>query len=72
MASPPAAAARYLQVKQYVLARISAGTLAVGEEVADWLAPVREAYLELRDDTDRIEDILLVLTYSGRTPDWPG
>jgi tryptophanyl-tRNA synthetase len=32
--------------------------LAVGEEVADWLAPVREAYLELREDTDRIEDIL--------------
>jgi tryptophanyl-tRNA synthetase len=32
--------------------------VAVGEEVADWLAPVREAYTELREDTDRIEDIL--------------
>jgi tryptophanyl-tRNA synthetase len=32
--------------------------VAVGEEVANWLAPVREAYLELRDDADRIEDIL--------------
>ena len=32
--------------------------VAVGEEVANWLAPVREAFLELRDDTDRIEDIL--------------
>jgi len=32
--------------------------VAVGEEVADWLAPVREAFLELREDTDRIEDIL--------------
>jgi tryptophanyl-tRNA synthetase len=32
--------------------------LAVGEEVADWLAPVRAAFLELRDDTDRIEDVL--------------
>jgi tryptophanyl-tRNA synthetase len=32
--------------------------VAVGEEVADWLAPVRAAYLELRDDVDRIEDIL--------------
>ncbi len=32
--------------------------VAVGEEVANWLAPVRAAFLELRDDTDRIEDIL--------------
>ena len=32
--------------------------LAVGEEVADWLAPVRAAYLELREDSDRLEDIL--------------
>jgi tryptophanyl-tRNA synthetase len=31
---------------------------AVGTEVAEWLAPVRERYLELREDTDRIEDIL--------------
>jgi tryptophanyl-tRNA synthetase len=31
---------------------------AVGTEVAEMLAPVRERYLELRDDTDRIEDIL--------------
>ena len=29
----PPAAARYLQVKQFVLARISAGTLAVGDRV---------------------------------------
>jgi tryptophanyl-tRNA synthetase len=32
--------------------------LAVGEAVAGWLAPVRAAYGELRDDTDRIEDVL--------------
>jgi tryptophanyl-tRNA synthetase len=31
---------------------------AVGEEVADWLAPVREAFLELRHDADRLEEIL--------------
>jgi tryptophanyl-tRNA synthetase len=31
---------------------------AVGEEVADWLAPVRAAFLELREDSDRLEDIL--------------
>lgn len=30
---------------------------AVGEEVAAWLAPVRERYLELREDTDAIEGI---------------
>jgi tryptophanyl-tRNA synthetase len=30
----------------------------VGEEVADWLAPVRHRYLELREDTDAIEDFL--------------
>ena len=30
---------------------------AVGEEVADWLAPVRERYLELREDTAAIEAI---------------
>jgi tryptophanyl-tRNA synthetase len=30
----------------------------VGEEVADWLAPVRERYLALRDDTGAIEDFL--------------
>jgi tryptophanyl-tRNA synthetase len=30
----------------------------VGEEVADWLAPVRERYLALRDDTGTIEDFL--------------
>src|SRR3954447_11052003 len=30
----------------------------VGEEVAAWVAPVRERYLELRDDKDAIEDIL--------------
>jgi tryptophanyl-tRNA synthetase len=32
--------------------------LAVGTEVADWLAPVRAEYLELREDTERIEDFL--------------
>src|SRR3954449_5520914 len=31
---------------------------AVGEEVAAWLAPVRERYLELRDDTAQIESFL--------------
>jgi tryptophanyl-tRNA synthetase len=31
---------------------------AVGEEVAAWLAPVRERYLDLRDDTARIEAFL--------------
>ena len=31
---------------------------AVGTEVAEWLAPVRERYTELREDTDRIEDAL--------------
>jgi tryptophanyl-tRNA synthetase len=30
---------------------------AVGEEVAAWLAPVRERYLELREDTAAIEEI---------------
>jgi tryptophanyl-tRNA synthetase len=31
---------------------------AVGEEVAAWLTPVRERYLDLRGDTDTIEDYL--------------
>ena len=31
---------------------------AVGEEVAAWLAPVRERYLELREDTTAIEAFL--------------
>ncbi len=31
---------------------------AVGEEVAAWLAPVRERYLELREDTAAIEAFL--------------
>ena len=31
---------------------------AVGDEVADWLAPVRERYGELRGDEDALEDIL--------------
>jgi tryptophanyl-tRNA synthetase len=31
---------------------------AVGAEVADWLAPVRAEYLELREDTERIEAFL--------------
>jgi tryptophanyl-tRNA synthetase len=30
----------------------------VGAEVADWLAPVRERYAELREDAEAIEDIL--------------
>jgi tryptophanyl-tRNA synthetase len=32
--------------------------LTVGEEVADWLAPVRERYADLREDTEAIEEIL--------------
>jgi tryptophanyl-tRNA synthetase len=32
----------------------------VGEEVAAWLAPVRERYLELREDTGAIEEIFRV------------
>jgi tryptophanyl-tRNA synthetase len=31
---------------------------AVGDEVATWLAPVRERYLELRADEDALEDVL--------------
>jgi tryptophanyl-tRNA synthetase len=31
---------------------------AVGDEVADWLAPVRERYTDLRADDDVLEDIL--------------
>jgi tryptophanyl-tRNA synthetase len=31
---------------------------AVGEEVAEWLSPVRERYLELREDTAAIEAFL--------------
>jgi tryptophanyl-tRNA synthetase len=31
---------------------------AVGDEVAEWLAPVREAYVELRADEDALEGIL--------------
>jgi tryptophanyl-tRNA synthetase len=31
---------------------------AVGDEVAEWLAPVREAYTELRGDERRLEEIL--------------
>jgi tryptophanyl-tRNA synthetase len=30
----------------------------VGEEVADWLAPVRERYADLRENVEAIEDIL--------------
>jgi tryptophanyl-tRNA synthetase len=32
----------------------------VGEEVAAWLAPVRERYLDLREDTEAIEEFLAV------------
>ncbi len=32
--------------------------VAVGEAVADWLAPVRERYAELRPDADALEDAL--------------
>jgi tryptophanyl-tRNA synthetase len=31
---------------------------AVGDEVAAWLAPVRERYTELRGDEDALEDVL--------------
>jgi tryptophanyl-tRNA synthetase len=31
---------------------------AVGDEVAEWLAPVRERYMELRGDEARLEEIL--------------
>ena len=31
---------------------------AVGDEVAAWLAPVRERYAELRGDEEALEDIL--------------
>jgi tryptophanyl-tRNA synthetase len=31
---------------------------AVGDEIADWLAPVRERYIELRADEDALEDVL--------------
>src|SRR5579859_2442670 len=41
-APAPPAAARYLQVKQFVLARISAGTLAVGDRVPSENELVRE------------------------------
>jgi GntR family histidine utilization transcriptional repressor len=40
--SSPPATARYLQVKQYVLSRISAGTLAVGDRVPSENELVRE------------------------------
>jgi tryptophanyl-tRNA synthetase len=33
---------------------------AVGDEVAEWLAPVRERYTALRADEDRLEEILAV------------
>jgi tryptophanyl-tRNA synthetase len=31
---------------------------AVGDEIAEWIAPVRERYAELRADEDRLEDLL--------------
>jgi tryptophanyl-tRNA synthetase len=31
---------------------------AVGDEIAEWLAPVRERYAELRPDEDALEDVL--------------
>jgi tryptophanyl-tRNA synthetase len=31
---------------------------AVGDEIAEWLAPVRQRYAELRADEDRLEDVL--------------
>jgi tryptophanyl-tRNA synthetase len=31
---------------------------AVGDEIATWIAPVRERYAELRADEDRLEDLL--------------
>src|SRR6201994_4842277 len=42
MTTSPAATARYLQVKQFVLSRISAGTLAVGDRVPSENELVRE------------------------------
>ena len=48
---------------------------AVGEEVAAWLAPVRERYLELREDTAAIEGFLETRRREGardrRAASWP-
>jgi tryptophanyl-tRNA synthetase len=30
----------------------------VGDEIADWIAPVRERYADLRADEDALEDML--------------
>jgi tryptophanyl-tRNA synthetase len=41
--------------------------VAVAETVADWLAPVRERYAELRPDEDALEDILAAGGDKART-----
>jgi tryptophanyl-tRNA synthetase len=53
--TPEAIEAEYADVTQY-----GAFKTTVGEEVAAWLAPVRERYLELREDTGTIEEIFRV------------
>jgi tryptophanyl-tRNA synthetase len=51
--SPEAIEREYAGVEQY-----GEFKKTVGEEVAAWLAPVRERYAELREDGEAIEDIL--------------
>jgi tryptophanyl-tRNA synthetase len=53
--SPEAIESEYAGVHQYGGFKSS-----VGEEVAAWLAPVRERYLELREDTGAIEEIFRI------------
>jgi tryptophanyl-tRNA synthetase len=53
--TPEAIEAEYADVSQY-----GAFKTTVGEEVAAWLTPVRERYLELREDTGAIEEIFRV------------
>ena len=45
---------------------------AVGEEVAAWLAPVREKYLEIREDTAAIESFLEIGAEKARAIAAPG
>ena len=44
--------------EEFASARYGDFKVAVGEEVATWLAPVRERYVELRADGDALEAIL--------------
>jgi tryptophanyl-tRNA synthetase len=44
--------------REFASARYGDFKVAVGEEVAAWLAPVRERYVELRADEDALEAIL--------------